>query len=283
MGMHPENNICAEQLMFLSRLNDQAQAGSPLAAVALRKHRRAFAATLREPLGLTKLGEVVLGRLATASPTAPLSDTTLESYVSMNVGNVGYLSDGMLGLNRIMPREVGLRIFRMTGAGQDQQWFLAPKPNLKRLDLQIMNCLVAGFLGKETAEKIGIKLPRIKGRLGRLYKRLGVKGELNAALLLVEDDLLDTKSLKYSYDWSRLDDLTLREHEVLEALIGDCGRTNLQIAELLGITVRTVKNHIVCIQDKLGISYGMNRVGLGVGYWLYKNGIAKKPDPVCAT
>ena len=48
-----------------------------------------------------------------------------------------------------------------------------------------------------------------------------------------------------------VDALTPREHEVLQLMAG--GRSNLGIAEVLTLSVKTVETHVEHILDKLGI------------------------------
>lgn len=50
---------------------------------------------------------------------------------------------------------------------------------------------------------------------------------------------------------SRLDGLTRREHQILQLLAQ--GRTNISIASQLGISDKTVRNHLTHIFDKLGV------------------------------
>ena len=62
-----------------------------------------------------------------------------------------------------------------------------------------------------------------------------------------------------SYDRSMLDPiakpaaprLTARETQVLDLVSG--GRTNIQVAALLGVGVHAVKFHLACIYRKLGV------------------------------
>jgi len=66
------------------------------------------------------------------------------------------------------------------------------------------------------------------------------------------------------------DELTPRQREIM-GLIAE-GLTNAQIADRLGVSERTVKNHLTDIRRKLGLR---NRVQIAV--WAVRHGLIRRP------
>ncbi len=61
---------------------------------------------------------------------------------------------------------------------------------------------------------------------------------------------------------TRLQELTPREHEVLQLLV--TGATNRMIADRLGITLQTTKNHILSMCHKLGVRTRVEAIKIAI-------------------
>ena len=102
--------------------------------------------------------------------------------------------------------------------------------------------------------EIGLRLPVRPYRVG------GPEAELTMHCLV--DSVSNEHRLLLLLRPARFKPLTLREREVAH-WIAD-GKSNLLIAQMLGISEATVKNHVVSILAKIG---GENRAGIATHYW----------------
>lgn len=256
-----------EHLQWLRTVNQQAKEGL-LPSSVLAAYQRAFIITLWGPLGLSVQDQHFLGRLALASAQEPVPATeAMVVHISR--------------LNEILPERVGLRVRRAVDEqGQETGFYLGPRSEivLSERESQIMSLLAAGFTAGEIALQLNHAQSTIKNSLSGLYSRLHVHGGLGAALLLVEDDVLNAQPLRDRYDLRGFRSLSRRQRDVLDTLItvGDLG--NSVMADKLKLSPASVKLYLSNSARKISADNPPSRVALGVGYWLYQQAQAASPE-----
>jgi DNA-binding CsgD family transcriptional regulator len=68
--------------------------------------------------------------------------------------------------------------------------------------------------------------------------------------------------MKLKNERQMIEHLTPREEEVLKLLVLGC--RNREIAELLGLSIRTVESHRLNIKDKIAVELGIDRREMGL-------------------
>lgn len=286
--MSKENGIFLEQLRLISKIHENVKA-EQLSPVALEAHQKAFVTTLGSSLPLSKVSSIILERLAIASRVDPavteeIQEYAFEKYCKNNGGELlraEEISSSIATLNSAMPEVAGLKVRSIINKDNTEAWYLGPLLShlLSDKELFILNLIACGFTLKEIVVRVNSPLRTLKERLVRTYKRLGVES-LGASLLLYDDGLLDEKVFLERIDLNSFRSLSNRQRDVLEALTQGQGRTNKQIAECLKISVSTVTKHFANIYDVFRGTGLMRRVGVGMGYWLYKKASTEDAIPL---
>lgn len=200
---------------------------------------------LRLVLGL-QTDLVVVGEAADPREAILVSQRERPDVVVMDL-SLG-LDDGVPAIEAIMSRVPGTRVLVLT-------MFHDPET--------IRQCLLAGaagFVVKGANSADLVEAIRAIGR-GERYIHSSVVG------LVIED------SLRWLRDGAPL---SPREREVLSLLGG--GRTPVRIAEVLGISVHTVRRHLTNAAEKVGV-----RGSPGLARYARENGIARAVEPMRAT
>lgn len=260
MTLERDRSFYREQLEWLKRVQEKTDPAFPV----LVGYQRAFIAALNRQLHLPPWESAFLGSLALASAQEPVSVTEA-------------IAEHIAELNQVLPERVGLRIRQAVNEqGQEIGFYLGPRSDivLSERASKVMRLLAAGFSGKEIASEMGLSTATIKNMFTPLYQRLHVQGALGAALLLLEEGILDTQPIRRRFDLVRFGSLTGRQREVLDTLItvGDLG--NNAMADELGLSGSSVKNHLLLGAKTISAEDPPNRVALGVGYWIYQQEIA---------
>lgn len=136
---------------------------------------------------------------------------------------------------------------------------LACRWGFSGLGLQVIQwqAQVGNGVSRSVAERVGFRVRSEPHRLAIVQQ--GERHDCWFADLLPED-LADSSNARRRAPLGP--DLTQREHEVLDLMAA--GRSNRRIAEELGISENTVKNHVRRILEKLQASSRMEAVVAGV-------------------
>lgn len=132
---------------------------------------------------------------------------------------------------------------------------------LKEREIEVLELIAKGLPSEMIAKLLHLSKKTVKGYLSSVYDKLGIKGPnsiTRAALFYIsnikphktqEPFALQYGGFKYSAD--NVKSLTPRQYEI-STLIGQ-GLSNQQIAITLGISEKTVKQHVSQILDKFGV------------------------------
>ena len=280
--MTPEHEIYIETWKLVKKVDLGVRFGKFSPGV-LERFKDSFVEILHDPLSLSPADGLLVGRLALASAKAPVSRRELTRYIkdqsedgvlgsAVTEQETKVVVDSISRLKRVMPESTGLRIHRVVGI-EDQEvgWYLGlPRFTLTDKESQVMALLVAGFTRKEIAVRVQATPRTVLGELANIYAKLRVKGRTEAALLLLEDHSVDTKSLMERIDLSQFGLLGSRKIDVMEALMNTRGGTNEEIARIMGRSVTSIKNYITYISGRLAMKGAISRTALVAGYALYK-------------
>lgn len=292
--MSPEQRMCGilDQLRGLRRMGWQVGDGS-LPSDVLKAHQETFVFTLPGSLVPSEFRKGLLKRLALASSEEPVSTKKLALYAREYFFTndkrfdqaVEDVAVEIAGFNQAAPKVANLRARRVRDRyGVEKGWFLASETQITRTgreltdkEYQLMNLRAAGFFASEVAVKTSLALSTVGKKLSKLYDDLNVKGEIGAALLLVQEGLIDTRLLEdrlkdKGVGLNKFQSLKQEQKGLLEALTRGQAETNEQLACYLGISLPTVGHLVNEINIALGTVGVMNKVGLAVSYWLYQKG-----------
>lgn len=224
--MSLENVTFVSQLTLLRKKREQAETDSA-AKLALREDRRKFVNAIREPLRLTALGAIVIGRLATTSPAKPISTAKLTDHIArmnnVNGATVG-LTQGISDLNNIMPEEVKLKIYQVKNDNNcpGEYWYLGPtmKSVLTEEDqVKALSLAALGVKQKMIADQMGKPMWAIKKIFAKIHKTLGVSNQLEAVVMLINQGKLDPAKLTEGFDLSLFEGLNPAQILVTQALL----------------------------------------------------------------
>jgi DNA-binding NarL/FixJ family response regulator len=176
--------------------------------------------------------EEVLARIATHIARARMLKYAQQSIDSC--GKAGFTVDVQGNITWQTPRAREWLKDYLTPAGHSQRW--------QQLCTWIDE--IARTSSGPTDTTAQFSLTRESGRLRVHYVGLTEGGE---RLLLLEEHRHDLTAKRFAHCWS----LTSREAEVLNWLCS--GKTNRDIAQILGISPRTVNKHLDRIYEKMGV------------------------------
>jgi two-component system response regulator NreC len=169
----------------------------------------------------------VVGEAATGNEAVDLVRSLRPDVVLMDIGMPGM--NGLEATHLIRTESPASRVLILTMHGTDEYFFNA------------LDAGASGYVLKEAASSDLVSAIESVHRGGMfLYPSLATK--------LVEEYLRRVGS---GEEKSSYDALTPREREVLQS-IGE-GRTNQEIADVLGLSVHTVQTHRIHIMNKLGL------------------------------
>jgi DNA-binding NarL/FixJ family response regulator len=129
-------------------------------------------------------------------------------------------------------------------------------PNLTSQECSVLRRVAAGLTNRQISRYLGISEKTVKNHLSAIFRKIGVASRTQAAVYVLQS-LGDGEQDEYSpqngcglSDWAR--NLSSREHSVLRLVAA--GLTNRQISRYLGISEKTVKNHLSAIFRKIGVA-----------------------------
>lgn len=249
-------------------------------AALFEQEQRAFITGFGSGLNLSEFDGILLHRLAVASPAYPVTTSRLSAYmlaefydgrVDPRFARRQTLAD-ISYLNRKKLPGAEVRIHNMSAPRQEGQYFIGGADNwLFPEQAEAMNLIAAGFSHDEIIiGGIRRSVSTLKHLLRGIYSWLGVRNELSAGLFLAQHGQVDLDLLTQRVNIDRFSSLQPGQIEILESLISAGGRTNSEIASELGITVPVAEHRFEGIYNALGVNGIVNRVGVGIAYWIFK-------------
>ncbi|WP_307795390.1 response regulator transcription factor [Actinacidiphila acididurans] len=124
---------------------------------------------------------------------------------------------------------------------------------LTRREQAVLLLVSAGLSNRGIARHLGISEKTVKNHLSAIYPKIGAADRTQAALYAVQDARPEppvTPGRTPALAPEALAHLTSRETDVL--LLVSAGLSNRGIARHLGISEKTVKNHLSAIYPKIG-------------------------------
>ncbi len=134
---------------------------------------------------------------------------------------------------------------------------------------RIINLVSNDFSNLEIHSQVGLSITALGSRISTLCHRLNLNDRLQLALFWVRVGKFEIAGLQYKVHLSGYGLLDAQEKQVLDALVGNMGRTNDQMYSTLGMKQGTMLERLLKINRQIGIGSGASRVGLAVGYELY--------------
>lgn len=116
--------------------------------------------------------------------------------------------------------------------------------SLSPFERRIAAYVAAGMSNRDIAAQVFLSPRTIECHLSRIYARIGVGSRYELARAL--GPIMNLAVLS-----PMAESLTDREAQVVAIVVE--GGTNRRVAEALGISIRTVENHLVAAYRKLGI------------------------------
>ena len=172
------------------------------------------------------------------------------------------LKPDVLVMDIAMPRLNGIQTTQSVCAQEFQtQVVILSMHSDKPLVLQALRSGAKGYLLKRSVGEELLLAIRAASR-GEVYLCPAISG-------YILDDVLAGQTDAEGVDWFDL--LTPREHEVMQLMTE--GRTNRAIAQILGISIRTVEKHRARLMSKLNVSDTANltRIALKHGLVFFKD------------
>lgn len=238
--------------------------------------QEAFVKTIPGFSDLSELGVILLGQIAIVLPIDPVSESALRDYSLRHSCSSGIRAE-ITNLKTQLRGKVQIEVYGVTDRQGEKAWFLgswSPELNLTGREFQAGSMLAAGFSINEIAVIIGRSSSVVGGQRDGLYKKLNARGGLEAAILLAEKGVIDVSVVEGRINPGGFRCLSPRQHKLMETLIAEPGLPDKGIGKKLSITPGTVHNHLYMISTILMTNGDCrpNRIALGVGYWLYKQG-----------
>jgi DNA-binding NarL/FixJ family response regulator len=109
-------------------------------------------------------------------------------------------------------------------------------------DREVVNGLLCGLSNREIAEDMKISVSTVKQHIARLMVRAGLDGAGRVKLVAVIDD---------DVEFEPHPSFTPREMEVARRVCQ--GVRSREVGMELGMSAQSVKNHLRCIFDKVGV------------------------------
>lgn len=104
---------------------------------------------------------------------------------------------------------------------------------------QVHELLVAGLTMAQIGVELGVKVSTVKTHIEKLYRKSGVRARQELTRVEVNEANLDIK-------------LTCKQLQVLKHLLA--GKPNRQIAQELGISLRTLQSHRLTLYKRMGVA-----------------------------
>ena len=124
--------------------------------------------------------------------------------------------------------------------------FEEPSRPLSARELEVLRLVATAASNKRIARELGLSVHTVKRHLARIMSKLRADSRAQAAVLYraMERDASRAAA-------TPVEEFTARERDVIARVAR--GRSNMQIAVELAVSVNTVKRHTSNILDKLGV------------------------------
>lgn len=141
---------------------------------------------------------------------------------------------------------------------------------LSAINANIVNLVANDLSNREIHSQVGLSLTALGSRVSTMNRYFGLSDRLQLALFWVRVQRFTMSGLQDRVKFPRYRWLDPKEKRILDALVGNSGRTNQQIYEHLGdMKYGTILDTLFRVNRKVGIGSGASRVGLAVGYELF--------------
>ncbi|MBU1853710.1 MAG: LuxR C-terminal-related transcriptional regulator [Candidatus Omnitrophica bacterium] len=164
------------------------------------------------------------------------------------------------GWIKLVSTEGKTHIYQLTPKGIRVALLDVNKLSLR--EREVLELAAQGLTNKEIVKRLSPSITEraVKKHMGSIYAKLGLTDTTfdkrqQAILIALENNVVDFLDWVRNTEVNLRDILSLKEQEVLE-LVAEAF-TNKQIAVKLGISPKTVKNHINSIGDKIAVELGV--------------------------
>ncbi len=206
-----------------------------------------------------------LSGVALHTPAEPASLSKVADYVDESHPRKT-LNAYIGGVNRVLKARTDLAVHPVRFNGETTGVFLGQSSWLDDVQSTRMAYFAAGYTEEEMGRLVGLSYPSIRNWLQEIYRWLGSPNAISAAMMLAENGQLDVSKLQQRIVIGNYEGINSTQKDILQTMT-TCGLSVRATAVHLGLAESTVKNNIRDVRGLVGA--GVNRVGLGIGFWLY--------------
>lgn len=179
--------------------------------------------------------------------------------------------------NRALQSSTDLALHPVRFEGETKGVFLGQSNWLDDVQSTRMAYFAAGYTEEEMGHLLGLSYASVRNWLQEIYRWLGSPNAISAAMMLAENGQLDVSKLQERIVIGNYKGINSTQRAILQTMT-TCGLSERATAVSLGLAESTVKNNMRDVRSLVG--GGVNRIGLGVGFWLYNQ---QKLDKVKST